>query len=64
MKMFWKDFIFLNSQNLLFTVSDMQTPETSRDNTRTVYVMQMGQFINHDIDHVPNHQSKDSKSMN
>ena len=42
----------------------MQTPETSRDNTRTVYVMQMGQFINHDIDHVPNHQSKDSKSMN
>ena len=47
----------------LLIVSEIgRTQETPKDNTRTVYVMQMGQFINHDLDHVPNHQSKDSKS--
>ena len=47
------------SSPILFTVSEIRLEQTPTDNLRTIYVMQFGQFINHDLDHVPNHQEDD-----
>ena len=52
-------FLLPSARKLSTTVTKSTANEERKDGIHTVFVMQMGQFIDHDITHTPNHAKGD-----